>query len=117
MRKTKGISQIITHYYNTPIGAVVKETKQRMLSLLMSEVVNEIGFGIEAKIKVHHHVNYFLDGIMCSKSDYEKAISIRLGTYHPLPQQKHTIECEYTIKDTVFPSMTLLEEVIKWIIN
>ena len=114
MRKTKGISQIITHYYNMPIDEVVKETKQKMLSLLMSEVINEIGFDIEAKIKVHYRVTYLLDNIMCSKRDYEEAISkIRLNVYHPLPQQKHFIECEYIIKDTAFPSITPLEEEMK----
>lgn len=114
MRKTKGISQIITYHYNMPIDEVVKETKQRMLSLLMSEVVNEIGFDIEAKIKVHYHINYLLDGITCSKRDYEEAISkMKLNVYHPLPQQKHIIECEYIVKDTVFPSVTPLEELFE----
>ncbi len=114
MRKTKGISQIITHHYNMPIDEVVKETKQKMLSLLMGEVINEIGFDIEAKIKVHYRVTYFLDNIMCSKRDYENAISkMRLNVYHPLPQQKHIVECEYIVKNDAFPSATPLEEELK----
>lgn len=114
MRKTKGISQIITHHYNMPIDEVVKETKQKMLSILMGEVINEIGFDIEAKIKVHHYVTYLLDNIPCSKHDYEKEIlKMRLNTYHPLPQQKHIFECEYIVKDTAFPSKTPLQEELK----
>ena len=63
MRKTKGISRIITHHYNMSIDEVVKVTKQKMLSTLMGEVINEIGFDIEAKIKVHYYVTYlFLVG-------------------------------------------------------
>ena len=114
MRKTKGISQIITYHYNMPIDEVVKDTKQKMLSLLMSEVINEIGFDIEAKIKVHSYVTYFLDNIMCSKRDFEEAISRRrLNVYHPLPQQNHIIECEYIVENNVFPSITPLEEELK----
>ena len=114
MRKTKRISRIITHHYNMPIDEIVKETKQKMLELLMGEVINEIGFDIEAKIKVHSYVTYSLDNIMCSKRDYEEEISkMRLNVYHPLPQQNHIIECEYIIKDTAFPSITPLEEELK----